>query len=221
MPSARPDPVTLRRILHPCVLLSRGRVRVLVDPCFGSFTRRFLTSKLFGISMPGPGLRPEALSGLSAIALTHGHEDHFDEEALALLPDRSARVIVGDERLAGKVRRLGFRDPDYLAPWQSAAGSGWVITATPARAPNALREVSFVVDLDGFRVFHGGDTAAHRFFPEIRERLKPDAACLPVNGVTLMGVRLTMTAGHLTSTDQVNTIIAAGRADLCIMDLPV
>ncbi|MBI3935193.1 MAG: FAD-dependent monooxygenase [Acidobacteria bacterium] len=31
----------------------------------------------------------------------------------------------------------------------------------------------------------------------------------------------TMVAGHLTSTDQVNTIIAAGRADLCIMDLPV
>ena len=29
----------------------------------------------------------------------------------------------------------------------------------------------------------------------------------------------TMTAGHLTTTDQVNTIIAAGRADLCIMDI--
>jgi anthraniloyl-CoA monooxygenase len=29
----------------------------------------------------------------------------------------------------------------------------------------------------------------------------------------------TMAAGHLTTTDQVNTIIAAGRADLCIMDL--
>ena len=31
----------------------------------------------------------------------------------------------------------------------------------------------------------------------------------------------TMIAGHLTTTDQVNTIIAAGRADLCIMDLAV
>jgi 2,4-dienoyl-CoA reductase-like NADH-dependent reductase (Old Yellow Enzyme family) len=30
-----------------------------------------------------------------------------------------------------------------------------------------------------------------------------------------------LTAGHLTSADQVNTIIAAGRADLCIMDLLV
>ena len=34
------------------------------------------------------------------------------------------------------------------------------------------------------------------------------------------GARIaTMTAGHLTSTDQVNTIIAAGRADLCVIDL--
>ncbi|MBI4481081.1 MAG: FAD-dependent monooxygenase [Acidobacteria bacterium] len=31
----------------------------------------------------------------------------------------------------------------------------------------------------------------------------------------------TMVAGQLTSTDQVNTIIPAGRADLCIMDLPL
>ena len=31
----------------------------------------------------------------------------------------------------------------------------------------------------------------------------------------------TMAAGHLTTTDQVNTIITAGRADLCIMDLPI
>jgi anthraniloyl-CoA monooxygenase len=30
----------------------------------------------------------------------------------------------------------------------------------------------------------------------------------------------TITAGHLTTTDQVNTIIAASRADLCIMDIP-
>jgi anthraniloyl-CoA monooxygenase len=30
----------------------------------------------------------------------------------------------------------------------------------------------------------------------------------------------TMTAGQLTSTDQINTIIAAGRADLCVIDFP-
>ena len=35
------------------------------------------------------------------------------------------------------------------------------------------------------------------------------------------GHTATMTAGHLTTTDQVNTIIAAGRADLCIMDLEI
>jgi anthraniloyl-CoA monooxygenase len=31
----------------------------------------------------------------------------------------------------------------------------------------------------------------------------------------------TMTAGQLTSTDQINTIIAGGRADLCVIDFPV
>ena len=30
----------------------------------------------------------------------------------------------------------------------------------------------------------------------------------------------TLVGGHLTTLDEVNTIVAAGRADLCILDLP-
>lgn len=184
---------TLTRILHPCVLLSGAGARVLVDPCFGSFTRRALTSRIFGIGMPPPGLRPGDLRGLSAIAITHGHEDHFDEVGMAGLPGRDCPVITGDPRLARRVRRLGFRDVRIAAPWESHRGAGWEITAAPARSPNAPREISFVVSLGSLRVFHGGDTAAHGAFGEIGRRLAPRAACLPVNGVSLLGVRLTMT----------------------------
>lgn len=192
-PQGGGEEATLTRILHPCVLLARAGIRVLVDPCFGAFARRPLTSGLFGITMPSPGARPETLGQISAVAVTHGHEDHLDEAGLARLPGRTCPVVTGDPRLARRLRRLGFRDVRVAAPWESHRGDGWEITAVPARSPNAPREVSFVIALGPLRVFHGGDTAYHGAFGEIGRRLSPHAACLPVNGVSLLGVRLTMT----------------------------
>lgn len=193
MPDSGSPPVTLQRILHPCVLLARGPVRVLVDPCFGSFTERLLTSRVMGITMPRPGVEPEALGGLSAIAITHDHEDHFDAAALARIPGREARVVVAGSRLERRVRRMGFRSVVRLEAWAAARGEGWSVTAVPARSPNAPSELSYVVDLGGFRIFHGGDTALHGAFAEIGRRMRPEAALLPVNGVALLGLRLTMT----------------------------
>ncbi|HXI04621.1 MAG TPA: MBL fold metallo-hydrolase [Candidatus Saccharimonadales bacterium] len=190
------SPVSLTRVLHSCILAASGREKILVDPCFGIFASRPLTSRIFGITMPPPALQPGEIAGLSLLALTHGHEDHFDAEGVARLPSRGTRVVVGQRRLARKLAGLGFRDTEVLRPWESAAGEGWRIQAVPARAPNAPGEISFVLTLGGLGIFHGGDTAAHTSFEEIRERCAPAVACLPVSGVSMLGVRLTMTPGQ-------------------------
>ncbi len=187
------ETVTLTRVLHPCVLVRCGRTQVLIDPCFGLFARRPLTSRVMGIELPDPGVAPEAMAGLSLIALTHGHEDHFDAAGLARLPTRAARVIAPTASLARRLRRLGFAEAEVLGTWQTAHGEGWTLTAVPARAPNAPLEVSYVLEVGGVRLLHAGDTAMHGRFEEIRERCAPVAGCLPVSGVTLLGVRLTMT----------------------------
>ncbi len=165
---------------------------MLFDPCFGTFARRRLTSGLVGIDLPEPGLQPEVLEDLTLIALTHGHEDHFDVEGMARLPSRSSLIVVPDPALARRVRRLGFRNVAIPGPWETIPGEGWSLTATPARAPNAWRQISYVLDMGGLRLLHAGDTAAHPWFDDIRERCRPAAGCLPVNGVSLLGLRLTM-----------------------------
>jgi L-ascorbate metabolism protein UlaG (beta-lactamase superfamily) len=192
---ARP-PTILTRVLHPCVLVECGETRVLIDPCFGTFTHRPLTSTLLGVRMPEPGLRPEDLGSLSVMALTHGHEDHFDDVGIARLPSRETRVLVASKGLARRARRLGFRQVDVIRPWETASGGRWKITAVPARSPNAWREVSYVLGLGETRLLHAGDTAMHDRFGEIRDRCAPQVACLPVNGVSMLGVRLTMTPGE-------------------------
>lgn len=114
MPPA--DAVTLTRILHPCVLVTHGERRALFDPCFGTFTRRRITAGFMGIGLPEPGVQPEALEGLTLIALTHGHEDHFDVEGMARLPSRSSLIVVPGPVLARRVRRLGFHDVAIPGP---------------------------------------------------------------------------------------------------------
>jgi L-ascorbate metabolism protein UlaG (beta-lactamase superfamily) len=188
-----PAAVTLTRILHACVLVEHGPARVLIDPCFGFFARRPLTRGVTGIRMPAPGAAPESLEGLGALVLTHGHEDHADMEAIARLPSRDARVFVPAAGLARRLRRAGFRSVAVIAPWETHRFEGLSLTAVPARAPNALGEVSYVLLVGGIAVLHAGDTAWHRSFPEIADRCSPDVGCLPVNGVALLGGRLTMT----------------------------
>ena len=135
MDPATQAPVTLTRVLHPCVLVDGGAARVLIDPCFGTFTRRGPVSRLFGVTLPEPGIAPEEMIDLTVLALTHGHEDHFDADGVSRLPSRETRVITAEPGLARKLRRLGFRTVDVVRPWESVSGDGWEITAVPARSP--------------------------------------------------------------------------------------
>jgi L-ascorbate metabolism protein UlaG (beta-lactamase superfamily) len=185
--------VTLTRILHPCVLFRGGGAEILVDPCFGEFARRPLTSRVTGIRMPRPGIDPARLGGVTVVALTHGHEDHLDAKGMERIPARTARVIVPSRSIERRVRRLGFVRTELLRVWETARGEGWALTALPARAPNARIETSYLLELGGTRILHAGDTASHRHFDEIRERYRPHAGCLPVSGVSILGLRLTMT----------------------------
>jgi len=186
-------PVTLTRILHPCVLAACEGRAILFDPCFGTFARRPLTSGIMGIALPAPGIEPQSLPKLDAIAITHGHEDHFDAPGMSRIASRDALVAVPTKSLAARIRRLGFPRVEIVGPWEKVEGDGWSLTAVPARAPNAWREVSWVAGLGADAILHAGDTAWHPRFAEIRDRCAPRVACLPVNGVSMLGVRLTMT----------------------------
>src|SRR5215207_8281785 len=134
----------------------------------------------------GPPLTPlPAPAGPADVALvTHLHRDHADPDALrdvpvVLRPEADegefleVAATTGQESIGGTV----------AAPWDSRTVGPFSVTAVPAVDGFGDPQVSWVVEADGKRILHCGDTLFHGSWWRIRLRCGPlDAAFLPVNG---------------------------------------
>jgi L-ascorbate metabolism protein UlaG (beta-lactamase superfamily) len=126
---------------HSCLLVEEGTARLLLDP--GTLSGGF-----------------EELDGLTAVLVTHQHNDHLDVQRLRGLLDRNpgARVLC-DEGSAGQLAAAGaavevVHDGDELDVGGVAVGASGrdhaVIHADIPVVPN----VGYLV---GGRLFHPGD----------------------------------------------------------------
>jgi L-ascorbate metabolism protein UlaG (beta-lactamase superfamily) len=136
---------------------------------------------------------------VDVIAATHGHSDHFGEDAIHLAKKTGATIVgiyelglhagsQGVEKTSGmnkggsqKVAGVEFRmvAADHSA---GAAGKGGVVyTGEPC---------GYVMTFeDGFRIYHAGDTNVFSDMTLIRELYAPDLALLPIGDFYTMGPR--------------------------------
>jgi L-ascorbate metabolism protein UlaG (beta-lactamase superfamily) len=163
---------------HSCVLLT-GTKKVLIDPF------------IEGGSVAGT--RPDI------VAITHGHDDHMGE-AVAL----NTRTIAITE-IAKYLKKKGV-----AAEGMNIGGTltvdGVSFTMTPALHSTSIEEAGpgfaggaaagFVVNMDGVRVYHAGDTGLFSDMKLIGELYHPDAALLPIGGRYTMGVAEAMMAAN-------------------------
>ncbi|CAN5647091.1 MBL fold metallo-hydrolase [soil metagenome] len=129
-----------------------------------------------------------------AALVTHLHSDHADPAAIAraladdgvvLRPGRSAGEGLDVAGMA--VAEAGFAElaieQRNMAWWDRATVGPFAVTAVPAVDGFGDPQNSWVVEVDGVRIFHGGDTLFHGWWWPIRERCGPiDLALLPING---------------------------------------
>ena len=137
--------------------------------------------------------QPGAIAGL----LTHLHRDHADAAALAGALGRGAIVYEpvdyggdGRERLAvmqadDELTAAGLtREP--AAEWTSKTAGKFTLTALPAVDGTGDPQVSWLLEADGKRVLHLGDTMWHGWWWRIAERYgSPDVVLAPINGARL------------------------------------
>ena len=170
--------LSVTRIVHGSLVLELGGTRVLVDP--------WLYSGFFIRQREPLAYRPSTLPSARAVLLTHGHQEHFDERALALLAERVPQAIAPPV-LADRLRALGFHQVVALDWWERATVDGVTITAVPAR--HAVPENGYVLESGGVHVYAAGDTRAFAGVSEIATAFpRLDVALLPIGGQRLFGM---------------------------------
>jgi L-ascorbate metabolism protein UlaG (beta-lactamase superfamily) len=140
--------------------------------------------------LPGP-----SRAGAAVVALvTHLHSDHADPDAIAAAlgddgvllrpaPDTGAFLEVAGTQVAEKrLVELGVRQR-IVNVWETVEAGPFRATAVPAVDGFGDPQVGWVVEAEGARVFHTGDTLFHGSWWRTRMRLgEIDVAFLPVNG---------------------------------------
>ncbi len=170
--------VALTWIGHASFLLQFTKLNVLIDPNFANWL--FLLKRI-----KRSGLHIEHLPPIDLVLLTHAHFDHFHKPTLRRLPHPKIGIMpwgVGD-----LARNLGFDRVVELEWWETFCHRDWKVTLTPSKhwGARVLRDQrrgygGFVLEHQGRRIYHAGDSAYFDGFQEIKKSCRPEIALLPI-----------------------------------------
>jgi len=117
--------------------------------------------------------------------LTHAHFDHFHKPSLRRLPH--PKIAVMPWGMGDLAYGLGFERLIELEWWETFSRGNWKVTLTPCKHWGArlLRDDhrgygGFVLEHEGRRIYHAGDSAYFDGFKQIGTRLRPEIALLPI-----------------------------------------
>jgi L-ascorbate metabolism protein UlaG (beta-lactamase superfamily) len=140
-----------------------------------------------------PDSRGTALAGL----VSHLHRDHADAGALAGALQEGAPVYepagIGGEDVENlalaqaehELERAGLRRR-RVADWERSQEGPFALTALPAVDGLGDPQVSWLVEADGRRVLHLGDSIFHGYWWRLAQRHGPfDLVFAPVNGAVV------------------------------------
>ncbi len=177
-PKLNAGQVALTWIGHASFLIQFHNLNVLVDPNFANWL--FLLKRL-----KRAGLKINHLPPIDLVLLTHAHFDHFHKPTLRRLPH--PKIAVMPWGMSDLAYGLGFERIIELEWWESFSRGNWKVTLTPSKHWGArmLRDDhrgygGFILEHEGRRIYHAGDSAYFDGFKEIGARLKPEIALLPI-----------------------------------------
>jgi L-ascorbate metabolism protein UlaG (beta-lactamase superfamily) len=177
-PKLKPGQVALTWIGHASFLIQFHDLNVLIDPNFANWL--FLLKRI-----KRAGVKLADLPPIDLVLLTHAHFDHFHKPTLRRLPHPKVAVLpwgMGD--LASG---LGFQRVIELEWWESFARASWKVTLTPSKHWGARMlgddhrgYGGFILEHEGRRIYHAGDSAYFDGFKQIGARFRPEIALLPI-----------------------------------------
>ncbi len=190
-PTIAPDETAITFIGHSSFLIQTSGLGLLIDPVF---SKRLILLR----RQRRPGLLVRTLPRVDAVLLTHAHMDHLNRPSLRAVTREMRRrglpapIAIVPNGVTDLVKDLGFRGITELRWWESteisARHESLTVTATPARHWGARMFSDTHRGFGGYvlaapgtpTLYHSGDTARFNGFTEIRRRLQPEIAMLPI-----------------------------------------
>jgi len=170
--------VAVTWIGHASFLIQFTDLNVLIDPNFANWL--FLLKRV-----KRSGLKIRDLPPIDVVLLTHAHFDHFHKPTLRRLPHPKIGIMpwgVGDLAFD-----LGFSRVIELDWWESFSHRDWQVTFTPSQhwgartlADHHRGYGGFVLEHQGRKIYHAGDSAYFDGFRQIGQRFSPEIALLPI-----------------------------------------
>ncbi|MFN8233717.1 MAG: MBL fold metallo-hydrolase [Actinomycetota bacterium] len=167
-----------------------GGATLLVDPFLSPHPkRRYETS-----------LPPSAATGVDVVLCTHEHIDHFDAGSVPAIAHSSpGAVFVVPSPIVDMVTEAGVAADRVVGvqPGTPIELGPVTVHAVPARhgvtmedaygfgeelSGGRIRFLGYVLDADGVRIYHAGDTIHYEGMEAALRPFDLDAALLPVNG---------------------------------------
>jgi L-ascorbate metabolism protein UlaG (beta-lactamase superfamily) len=165
---------------HSSYLLSVAGLNILVDPVFSGNASPFT---FFGKSFPGSDVYGVAdLPDIDIVVLTHDHYDHLDYKTIRLLGNKAKHFYtslgVGSHLEFWGISGEKITELDW---WEQVRIAGVItLTATPARhfsgrgiTRNKTLWSSFVLKIQGYSIFLGGDSGYGEHFKTIGDQHGP------------------------------------------------
>jgi L-ascorbate metabolism protein UlaG (beta-lactamase superfamily) len=164
----------LRRLSWAGIELTADGERLLVDPLQDVEPLRDFLGE------PKGPLVPAAIDDGVRALVTHLHPDHCDR---ALLRRAGNRRVLCHDAIAATLRADGI-EAIGVPLWETADAGAFRACPVPSQDWRGDDQVAWVIDADGHRIIHYGDTIWHGKWWEIERQLGPFAAAfLPINGV--------------------------------------
>ena len=175
------------------VELEQDGVTVVIDP-LGDPAATFAGFGASAVDVELPEVAPAERGRAVAGLVSHLHRDHTDARALADALVDGAEVLHpvptedGNLAIAQAEYELGNAalKRRAIATWESVAVGPFTCTALPAVDGLGDPQVSWLVEANGTRVLHLGDTVFHGAWWQMARRAGPfDVVFAPINGAVV------------------------------------
>ena len=168
--------VSIQFLAHSFFKIQNGGGAVLVDPFIAGKSASNVKRL---IDCP---CSEKQLKDISAILITHEHFDHFDRELIEHIVARDNALVVAHDSVLNQLN-ISKRNVCPINANGSVSVRGIKVKAFSAHHPQSFYPLSYLIEMDGQRIFHAGDTdTMEGFF----ETIKCDTAMLPIGGTMTM-----------------------------------